>query len=279
MSVTFPVVATQDEMRWWGRLLILVCNLTHFLWAWMPLFWIGFNLYNVFDSREFHYSPIGMFIFTLILQVLNWGMIGASCMRHSLEASMEANEVVMLTIDNIWRSTQRYYITAPLTVYSMVEGMQDYIRFHCYGQDITFNDKNGKIAVYLVKYWTLLLEVAAVFAWIYFCTTGALDEGGLTSLIIITVIALDVLHPCAYLWVGETTMTPELANSMSWYQAFTTLGWWELLLHDLILNDFVTGFLKWLGPAWMIAMPLLTLVLPYLGVNQAFMLVATVHNR
>ena len=27
-------------------------------------------------------------------QVLNWGMIGASCMRHSLEASMEANEVV-----------------------------------------------------------------------------------------------------------------------------------------------------------------------------------------
>ena len=23
----------------------------------------------------------------------------------------------------------------------------------------------------------------------------------------------------AYLWVGETTMTPELANAMSWYQA------------------------------------------------------------
>lgn len=268
-----------DEMRWWGRLLILVCNLTHFLWAWMPLFWIGFNLYNVFDSREFHYSPLGMFIFTLILQVLNWGMIGASCMRHSLEASMEANEVVMLTIDNIWRSTQRYYITAPLTVYSMMEGIQDYIRFHCYGQDITFNDKNGKIAVYLVKYWTLLLELSAVGAWVYYCTTGELDEGGLTSLIIVTVIALDVLHPCAYLWVGETTMTPELANSMSWYQAFTTLGWWELLLHDLILNDFVTGFLKWLGPAWMIAMPLLTLIFPYLGVNQAFMLVATVHNR
>eukprot|EP00913_Durusdinium_trenchii_P013136 g12331.t1 len=234
-----------DEMRWWGRLLILVCNLTHFLWAWMPLFWIGFNLYNVFDSREFHYSPIGMFIFTLILQVLNWGMIGASCMRHSLEASMEANEVVMLTIDNIWRSTQRYYITAPLT------------------------DRNGKIAVYLVKYWTLLLEIFAVVAWVYFCGTGHLDEGGLTSLIIITVIALDVLHPCAYLWVGETTMTQELASSMSWYQAFTTLGWWELLLHDLILNDFVTGFLKWLGPAWMIAMPLLTLIFPYLGVNQA----------
>ena len=31
--------------------------------------------------------------------------------------------------------------------------------------------------VRLRKYWTLLLEVAAVFAWIYFCTTGALDEG------------------------------------------------------------------------------------------------------
>ena len=37
------------------------------------------------------------------------------------------------------------------------------------------------ITVYIVffprKYWTLLLEVAAILAWVYFCTTGALDEG------------------------------------------------------------------------------------------------------
>ncbi|CAJ1350502.1 unnamed protein product [Effrenium voratum] len=270
-----------DEMRWWGRLLIIVSNLTHFLWSWMPLLWIGFNFYNVFASREFHYSPLGMFVFTLILQFLNWGMIAASCMRHSLEASMEANEVVMLTIDNIWRSVQRYYITAPLMIYSMIEGTQDYIRFHCYGQDITFNerDTDGKIAIYLVKYWTLLVEIAAIVAWVYYAYAEEVDEGGLSSLIIVTVIALDVLHPCAYLWVGETKMTRDLASSLSWYQAFTSSGWWELFLHDLILNECVSGVLKWLGPAWMIAMPLLTLLLPYLGVNQAFMLVATVHNR
>ena len=27
------------------------------------------------------------------------------------------------------------------------------------------------------KYWTLLLEIAAVIAWVYYCTTGEFDEG------------------------------------------------------------------------------------------------------
>ncbi|CAE7339192.1 unnamed protein product [Symbiodinium sp. CCMP2456] len=269
-----------DEMRWWGRLLILVSNLSHFLWCWVPFFWIGFNFYNVFSGRDFHYPPLLMFVFTLLLQVLNWGLIGASCMRHSLEASMEANEVAMLTIDNIWRSTQRYYITAPLVIYSMVEGLQDLMNFQLYGQDVTVNEASGKIAVHLVKYWTLLLEILAIAAWICFYNVKPTqDEGGLSSLIIVTVIALDVLHPCAYLWVGETKMTPAKANSLSWYQALTTWEWWERLIHDLVLNELVTGVLKWLGPAWMIAMPLLTLLMPYIGVNQAFMLVATVQNR
>eukprot|EP00439_Symbiodinium_sp_Y106_P022362 s6013_g2.t1 len=152
----------------------------------------------------------------------------------------------------------------------MVEGLQDLMNFQLYGQDVTVNEASGKIAVHLVKYWTLLLEILAIAAWICFYNVKPTqDEGGLSSLIIVTVIALDVLHPCAYLWVGETKMTPAKANSLSWYQALTTWEWWERLIHDLILNELVTGVLKWLGPAWMIAMPLLTLLMPYIGVNQA----------
>ena len=58
---------------------------------------------------------------------------------------------------------------------------------------------------------------------------SALLQGGLSSLIIVTVIALDVLHPCAYLWVGETKMTRDLASSLSWYQAWDCMGGWLIL--------------------------------------------------
>lgn len=44
-------------------------------------------------------------------------------------------------------------------------------------QPTHFHLLSGKIAVYLVKYWTLLLEIFAVVAWVYFCGTGHLDEG------------------------------------------------------------------------------------------------------
>ena len=41
----------------------------------------------------------------------------------------------------------------------------------------------------------------------------------------------------------------------------------------------VTGVMKWLGPAWFVLMPFLTLVMPYIGVNQAFMIIGSTTNR
>lgn len=34
----------------------------------------------------------------------------------------EANEVISLSMDNIWRSTQLFYISAPLLLYSIIKG-------------------------------------------------------------------------------------------------------------------------------------------------------------
>ena len=59
--------------------------------------------------------------------------------------------------------------------------------------------------------------------------------------------------PCTFLWFSSQDV-PVKSLRDAFFQRFVAE---------------VSGVLKWLGPAWMIAMPLLTLLLPYLGVNQA----------
>jgi len=256
-------------------------NLTYFLWFWTAFFWIGFNYYSVFTKRSYHFSSVGMFSFMLAIQILSWGMIIASSMRYTLSTSMEANEVISLSMDNIWRSTQLFYITAPLLLYSIIKGIQDYLRYQMYGEDISYwvGGDRGAMSTNLVKYWTLLLEFGAIIAWVYYAITGHNQVGAAGSCLIVTLIALDVLHPCVYLWVGQTKTTDAMVKEMTWGQAMSTRGFWERKVHNLILNQSVTGLFKWLGPAWFVLMPFLTLVMPYIGVNQAFMMVASTTNR
>lgn len=270
-----------DEMRWWGRLLISMDNLTYFFWFWTAFFWIGFNYYSLWAKRSYHFSAEGMFTFMFIIQSLNWGMIIASSMRYTLETSMEANEVIGLSMDNIWRSTQLFYITAPLLLYSIIKGVQDFMRYQFYGEDISFwtGGDRGAMSKNLVKYWTLLLILGALAAWIYYIFVGRFKQGVLSAVTIVTLIALDVLHPCTYLWVGETKMTREEAAKMTWLQALRNRGWWERRFYSLILNETVTGLFKWLGPAYFVAFPFLILVMPYIGVNQAFMMLGSTTAR
>jgi len=279
-GLKLPIV-WPDEMRWWGRLLISMDNLTYFLWFWTAFFWISFNYYSIFAKRTYHFSSTGMFSFMLIVQILSWGMIIASSLRYTLSTSMEANEVIGLSMDNIWRSTQLFYISAPLLFYSIIKGVQDYMRYQMYGEDISYwvGGDRGVMSTNLVKYWTLFLILGAIGAWIYYLVEGRKHVGVLSAVLIVTLIALDVLHPCTYLWVGRTKMTSEKASKLTWSQALVTSGWWELMIGRLILNEAVTGIMKWLGPAWFVLMPFLTLFMPYIGVNQAFMMIGSTTNR
>ena len=43
------------------------------------------------------------------------------------------------------------------------------------------NEASGKIAVHLVKYWTLLLEILAIAAWICFCNLVSIESEGLAG--------------------------------------------------------------------------------------------------
>lgn len=242
---------------------------------------IGFNYYSIFAKRTYHFSSTGMFSFMLIVQILSWGMIIASSLRYTLSTSMEANEVIGLSMDNIWRSTQLFYISAPLLLYSIIKGIQDYMRYQLYGEDISYwvGGDRGVMSKNLVKYWTLLLILGAIGAWIYYLIEGRKHMGVLSAVIIVSLIALDVLHPCTYLWVEKTKLKPAQAAKLTWSQALVTRGWWELMISNLILNETVTGLMKWLGPAWFVLMPFLTLFMPYIGVNQAFMMIGSTTNR
>jgi len=268
-----------NEMRHWTRLLIRMHQNSSWAWSWLPFFWIGFNYWNVFAGRSYHFSPMGMFLFVVTLQVLNWGMVVAATLRSSLQASVETNEVAFLSMDSIWRSTQTFYVTAPLQIYSTIKGLEDYARYHFYGEDITFQrasekrNQRGETSVSLIKYWTLLLIVGAVGAWVHFATTPRTGNGALASCIVVTLIALDVLHPCAYLWVGQSKqMTYEQANNLSWLQACFSPAWWSRWISSLVLNRALTRIIKWLGPICFVVLPFVTLVMPYMGVNLAFMM-------
>lgn len=149
---------------------------------------IGFNYYSIFAKRTYHFSSTGMFSFMLIVQILSWGMIIASSLRYTLSTSMEANEVIGLSMDNIWRSTQLFYISAPLLLYSIIKGAQDYMRYQMYGEDISYwvGGDRGVMSKNLVKYWTLLLILGAIGAWMYYLIEGRKHMGVLSAVIIVT---------------------------------------------------------------------------------------------
>ena len=149
---------------------------------------ISFNYYSIFAKRTYHFSSTGMFTFMLIVQILSWGMIIASSLRYTLSTSMEANEVIGLSMDNIWRSTQLFYISAPLLLYSIIKGVQDYMRYQMYGEDISYwvGGDRGVMSKNLVKYWTLLLILGAIGAWMYYLIEGRKHMGVLSAVIIVT---------------------------------------------------------------------------------------------
>ena len=136
----------------------------------------------------------------LIVQILSWGMIIASSLRYTLSTSMEANEVIGLSMDNIWRSPQLFYISAPLLLYSIIKGIQDYMRYQMYGEDISYwvGGDRGVMSKNLVKYWTLLLIMGAIGAWLYYLIEGRKHMGVLSAVIIVTLtlgVTFSILQP------------------------------------------------------------------------------------
>jgi len=265
-----------DEMKWWGRLLINMDNLTYFVWCWTSFFWIGFNYYTALFQITFHFNNLGMMAFMLAVNVLNWGLIISNSLRYSVMESMDANEIAHLSMDNIWRANQLFFMTGPIQLFSVFTGASNFLRYRLYGQDIGgwSGGDLTQVSISIAKYWTTFLLFGCVFCWTMFIWKTHVNQNALSACIVVTIIALDVMHPCIFLWAGDSKLTDEDAKKMTCFQALISWAYWMRMLNKLILNETTTNIIKFVGPAWFLILPIATLSSSYFGTSGAFMLVA-----
>jgi hypothetical protein len=272
----------------WARLLITMDNLTYFLWFWTAFFWVGFNYYAVYFKRYYHFEAQGMVLFSWMMQVLSWSMVISATGRYRMDQSMAANEVFFLSMTNIWRTTQLFYITAPLTAYSIVMGTSDFLKNRMLGVDISYwvGGDRGAVSKAMTQWWTLFLLMAMIVTQILFWFTDLLIHADVVGVFIVTFIGLDVMHPCAFLWLGveaEKLPKPVVGDIPAWQRclrrtfqlAFST-AFWRNCMRKVVFHPRTALVVQWIGPLQNVLMPILTIWMPELGINNALLLLASV---
>merc|ERR1719476_795922 len=107
-------------------------------------------------------------IFMICVQLLDVGISTCLSSRYNMAQAAETNEILEFTSSNRWRSTQLFYMAAPVQLYSIICGVREFIRWRYYAIDISWwaGGDRGNMAISLVKWWTLLLVVGPVPAWV-----------------------------------------------------------------------------------------------------------------
>mmetsp|Transcript_10751 Transcript_10751/g.29944 ORF Transcript_10751/g.29944 Transcript_10751/m.29944 type:complete len:1698 (-) Transcript_10751:367-5460(-) len=271
------------SMAQWARLLILLDSLTYYLWFWTAFFWIALNYYTVFQQRTYHFEAKPMTFFSWALQFLSWAMVIFATARYRMDQSMQANEVFFLSLTNLWRTTQLFYITAPLTLFSIATGCGEFSRHRMLGVDISYwsAGDRGSISTTITKWWTLLLMFGAIAVNIiyWFDLLSFVDP---ISVLIVSVIGLDVVHICAFLWLGnknEALPKPPPSSLPNWqwciarfFQLLFSMNFYRNSLRGLVFSSNFVLLLQWVGPLQHVVFPLLIPFKPELGVNQALLL-------
>jgi len=121
-------------------------------------------------------------------------------------------------------------------------------------------------SINIVKWWTLLLIMSAIVAWVWFLCGKVSSESAISGLLVVTLVALDVLQPCTDLWLGDASDDRQKAKHSLKF-------WWRSCIQSC-----TTGLVKWLGPLQQILMLCLIWVLPSLGLTHAFLLVIPSHQ-
>lgn len=265
-----------NEMRWWSRLLIAMDILTNFVWFWSAFFWIGFNCYLAWSRVTFHFDNTGMMAFMLVVNVLNLLLLMTNSMRYSIMESVDANEVAALSMDVLWRSNQLFFVSAPLQLFSLASGISEFVKYRFYGQDIggAVDEEKTTLSVRLVKFWTALVVLCPIVCWVRYFVVAWIYPNSLAACITLTLIALDVLHPCVFLWFGHVNLNPHEVAKMTCFQCLLSCPWWKAQVKSWVLEGAFASFLKYLPLAYFIFMPFLALYNSYFGLTGAFMLVA-----
>jgi len=241
----------------------------------------------VYFHLKYHFDTTGMVTFSWMMQVLSWSMVISSTCRYRMDQSMAANEVFFLSLTNIWRTTQMFYITAPLTVYSIIMGFFDFLRNRMLGVDISYwvGGDRGAVSKAMTQWWTLLLVTAMVVTNILFWS-DLLPNADFVGVLVVTFIGLDVLHPCAFLWLGtakEKLPAPPAGALPAWQrcvrrcgQLLASLAFWRNIMRGLVFHPRTALVVQWIGPLQNVMMPILTIFYPEFGINNALLLLAAV---
>jgi len=267
------------EMKWWGRLVISFDNLTYWVWFWTSFFWIGFNFYLATFAANFHFNNLGMMSFMLATTILNYALIISNSMRFTIMESVDANEVAFLSMDNIWRANQLFFMVGPIQGFSVITGTKNFLSYLLYGQDIGgwSGGDLTQVSIMIVKYWTSAIIICCISCWIYLFTSDPSPteyQSRRPGCIIFTFIAMDVLHPCIYLWTLGSNLTNEEVAKMTWFQALTSSRWWKRSVSNTVLTEGLTNVFRYIAPAYNFLLPLLVFQNAYMGVGGGFTLVA-----
>jgi hypothetical protein len=272
------------SLAMWARLLNMTAKLTSTLFFfWNAFFQVGFNYHAVFFPRYWHFEADGMVLFSWMMQVLSWSMIISATARYRMDQRMATNEMVYLSLTNIWRSTQIFYITAPLTVYSIVMGISDFVKNKMLKVDISYwvGGDRGAVSKAMTKWWTLALVMSMIVTHVLFWFTDLLIHANVAKVSVVTFIGLDVMHPCAFLWLGvEAESLPRLADGPApvWLRTLNELicpPFWRNCIRRAVFHPWTSVVLKCMGPLQNVLMPILTIWAPELGINNALLLLVS----
>merc|ERR1719401_3412093 len=268
-----------DEMKWWGRLVISFDNLTYWIWFWTSFFWIGFNVYLALFPSHFHFNNVAMMSFMLVATILNYALIIANSMRFSISQSVDANEIAFLSMDNIWRANQLFFMVGPIQGFSVFTGTKNFLSYLLYGQDIGgwAGGDLTQVSIAIVKYWTSMIIIASIACWVYLFASHPTDveyQSRRPGCIIFTFIAMDVLHPCVYLWTVGNKFSEAEAAKMTCFQKLTSAAWWKYHIAGAILNETLTNIFRYVAPTYNFLLPILVFYNSYFAVSGGFTLVA-----
>jgi len=198
LHLNFAVAQCFDK----GRLLrtfVVFDNLTSFLNAPTVFYWIGLNVYMVLGfETPFKYNTFDLLIWLLLLNIVRWGLM------YAVKKQSYDDEL------SIWRSHQRYIVSAPLQVFAMLQGTK--AAYDIMRREV---DKSwwidpvvavGRIS----KSWTLFLvamgPISAVYIACYYAWSGNVMPQQIVSLGLMIVIGLEMLWPMCYVWGWTATI-------------------------------------------------------------------------
>jgi len=266
------------EMKWWARLLISFDNLTYWVWFWTSFFWLGFNVYLAVLPAQFHFHNVGMMSFMLVATLLNYALIISNSLRFQVMESIDANEIAFLSMDNIWRANQLFFIVGPIQGFSVITGTKNFLNYLFYGQDIGgwAGGDLTQVSIAIVKYWTTMIICSSIGCWIYLFysnPTGDEFQSRRPGCIVFSFIAMDVLHPCVYLWTVSNKLSDEEVSKMTIMTRLTSSKWWKKQMATALLNETTTNIFRYVAPVYNFCLPFLVFYNSYFGVGAGFTMV------